>query len=700
MVLCQYEKLHKRNQVLEQENILLRRVVDPESFQGGPPFYQVLYRFKGSDKVFFRPPTWAREDSNGQTRYILKGDSLSMKESEYLNKSKSLAFAIYKTYTLESLDGPPQGQGPDVESWPLPNHESETLSFTSKQMVEAVRKYLGKLPDHAKLVQILDMKEIPAPYLFWYHIRSSYQSTLNDLPKHQRYCTDLLAEWMTDNYEAEYKLVDEQISRGVVTCASMIYLMRPGEILVAQKDDHLESHMCTSWAVETTPPKKDPGSDGSVDSRRVWEVRGWSYEFDGSFYRKEVNLQVDMDVQDPTEEVELQKLNVIPLRCADPEVRKRLERRGKTYWECREKKFVSCSGSHSFESLNNSNERFMIDSPTYQLLHQDDQKRMIRETRRRTGILPPLVEFDDLPPAPDLYLFPSTIVGYNLRTKKWGDLEVDMIHKVDWNKSAFDNLVVDEETKELIRALITNRLEVEKGTDMIDDKGNGLIILLHGGPGTGKTFTAESVAELAEKPLYRVTCGDIGTKPEEVEQYLESALHLGKIWDCVVLLDEADVFLQERTLSDLKRNALVTVFLRVLEYYNGIMILTSNRVGTFDEAFKSRIQLALHYPNLTRSQRYKIWRNFISRLKKLDQPNINFDDIECYLGELADMDMNGRQIRNAITTARQLAKYRGRRMTHADLKHVINVAGRFDTYLSGLNEGLTDDAIARESGLR
>jgi hypothetical protein len=48
----------------------------------------------------------------------------------------------------------------------------------------------------------------------------------------------------------------------------------------------------------------------------------------------------------------------------------------------------------------------------------------------------------------------------------------------------------------------------------------------------------------------------------------------------VVLLDEADVFLEERDMKDLKRNALVSVFLRALEYYDGILILTSNRVGT------------------------------------------------------------------------------------------------------------------------
>lgn len=75
------------------------------------------------------------------------------------------------------------------------------------------------------------------------------------------------------------------------------------------------------------------------------------------------------------------------------------------------------------------------------------------------------------------------------------------------------------------------------------------------------------------------------------------------MWACVVLLDEAGVFLEERTPTDLVRNALVSVFLRVLEYYDGILILTSNRVGAFDEAFKSRMQLAVHYLTLTEVDR-------------------------------------------------------------------------------------------------
>ena len=349
-----------------------------------------------------------------------------------------------------------------------------------------------------------------------------------------------------------------------------------------------------------------------------------------------------------------------------------------------------------------------------------------------------VMEADNPPPSPELYVFPDSINGYNLRSKRWGrfmhpsrtcgsftnmyspvDLEIDYIRDVTWNKQSFTHLVVDAETKELVQALITNQIAREQSTDIIESKGNGLIILLHGGPGTGKTYTAESVAEMAEKPLYRVTCGDIGTKPEEVEKYLESVLHLSKSWGCVVLLDEADVFLEQRTLTDLERNALVSVFLRVLEYYEGILILTSNRVGTFDEAFKSRIQLSLHYENLTRGQRAKIWKNFLNRLREMDKSppakvtepgtrnktaaepiGIDFDDIECYLSDLAEVEMNGRQIRNAITTARQLAKFKKELMNYSHLRHVIKVSSKFDSYLNTVREGLSDDQIARDDGVR
>ncbi|KAF8251017.1 hypothetical protein K440DRAFT_671820, partial [Wilcoxina mikolae CBS 423.85] len=101
------------------------------------------------------------------------------------------------------------------------------------------------------------------------------------------------------------------------------------------------------------------------------------------------------------------------------------------------------------------------------------------------------------------------------------------ISNVRWNKKAFERLVIDPNTKELVNALVSVHTATHKNsarekdgedkkhdgvsTDFMSGKGNGLIILLHGGLGTGKTLTAGSVAELSERPIYRVTCGDIGT---------------------------------------------------------------------------------------------------------------------------------------------------------------------------------------------
>jgi hypothetical protein len=91
-----------------------------------------------------------------------------------------------------------------------------------------------------------------------------------------------------------------------------------------------------------------------------------------------------------------------------------------------------------------------------------------------------------------------------------------------------------------------------------------------------------------------------------------------------------------------------------------------------------------------------------TRNRKVDESSlgINFDDIECYIGELAQHDLNGRQIRNVITTGRQFATFRGERMSYQHLKHVITVSSKFDTYLKKVQEGFSGDQIARGDGVR
>ena len=152
-----------------------------------------------------------------------------------------------------------------------------------------------------------------------------------------------------------------------------------------------------------------------------------------------------------------------------------------------------------------SDDRFMIDFPTFRKLHSENKSHAI--DRSVETMTQAEMEQEKPPDEAFYYLVPLQTKGFNLRTKKWLDLNMDQIGPVVWNEEAFDSLVLekDRKTKELITALVCKQISSSKSTDVIAAKGNGLILLFHGGPGTGKTLTAEGVAELARKPLYRVS---------------------------------------------------------------------------------------------------------------------------------------------------------------------------------------------------
>lgn len=101
--------------------------------------------------------------------------------------------------------------------------------------------------------------------------------------------------------------------------------------------------------------------------------------------------------------------------------------------------------------------------------------------------------------------------------------------------------------------------------DYVEGKGNGLIFLLHGGPGVGKTFTADCIANYLERPLMTLTTTDIGSEAEDVEENLTRSFQVAKNWNAVLLIDEADVFVANRTVKDLHRNSLVASMLNHLK---------------------------------------------------------------------------------------------------------------------------------------
>ncbi|EKV06328.1 ATPase, AAA-type, core [Penicillium digitatum] len=83
-------------------------------------------------------------------------------------------------------------------------------------------------------------------------------------------------------------------------------------------------------------------------------------------------------------------------------------------------------------------------------------------------------------------LMPPRVTGFNLHRKKWFNLSVDRISHVEWNKDALESRAIDSKSTDRIESLVTNHVEPEDSVDLIASNDNGLILLLHAGPGTGK----------------------------------------------------------------------------------------------------------------------------------------------------------------------------------------------------------------------
>ena len=264
----------------------------------------------------------------------------------------------------------------------------------------------------------------------------------------------------------------------------------------------------------------------------------------------------------------------------------------------------------------------------------------------------------------ELLLAVPYVRGYALKNKKWFILFVDQISPIRFSENAFQSLVLPNEQKDLILAFVEGQVQGKNDfDDIIEGKGRGMIMLLSGPPGVGKTLTAESVAENMRVPLYMMSAGDLGLDPAGIEESLNTILDMVAKWNAVLLLDEADVFLEARSTSDLERNKMVSIFLRVLEYYEGILFLTTNRIKNIDDAFHSRIHISMQYPSLTAASRRHIWNTFMSKTTGLSDGQLD---------ALAQVELNGRQIKNVLKTAQMLAR-RGNGDGKVNMGHIETI---------------------------
>ncbi|KAF2803548.1 uncharacterized protein BDZ99DRAFT_526473 [Mytilinidion resinicola] len=457
------------------------------------------------------------------------------------------------------------------------------------------------VPNSDRAALEVNVKEMDAPYNSLFHHEQELRRLAETNPDYKAVVCPLIT-FLEQHYRMEYDEAEDTFNQGLVSALHLGKLFKPSDIVVAR---HPQTGVVSV------------------------SLRGWCWGNDGKqLLRVPWISTVEMPPgAEATQVVPIAKLTIYPFRFASPEDQQQLRWRGKKYWRARESYYSEYTGRDADGQRSYARSRLMVDVSTYYQEHgigfaadhefdDDDPFTFNAQGKSRaqfghdTRPLSILLFETEIDPQM-LLVLPPTIVGFDMEEKSWVWLYVHNLADVIWNCDAFDWLVIGAERKELIRSLISTR--ATNGAcflDFVAGKGEGLTMLFHGPPGT------------------------------------------------VLLLDEADVFLDQRTGADLRRDSLVSVFLHALEYYNGIIILTTNRVGS-----------------------RQLWSNLLERFKSLGE-FADYDEIFNHLDELASEELNGRQIRNALTAAIRIAKSRMTRTRYVHLKGVIQSTSSFDQYLN------------------
>ncbi|KAI9748613.1 MAG: hypothetical protein M4579_007174 [Chaenotheca gracillima] len=243
-----------------------------------------------------------------------------------------------------------------------------------------------------------------------------------------------------------------------------------------------------------------------------------------------------------------------------------------------------------------------------------------------------------------------TVLGFSFGQKLWAEFAVADVAAISWSPASFAQLALPSAQKDILLALAKARICSSPQNvfeDIVKGKGRGL----------------------------NISAGELGPDATQLEDRLSPIFELAKRWNAVLLLDEADVFLEKRAVSDVHRNALVSVFLRTLEYYQGILFLTTNRVQWIDDAIASRIHLKVKYTSLSLGAKSQVWVSFLEKASTNQGAAIwSSED----LALLANKDLNGREIKNIVSTAHALATEKGRQVSISELELVIEAGEDFD----------------------
>ncbi|KAL8723360.1 MAG: hypothetical protein Q9225_000343 [Loekoesia sp. 1 TL-2023] len=464
------------------------------------------------------------------------------------------------------------------------------------------------------------------------------------------------------------RLVDNYDADGLVGFKLLWTIFRPGDLIYQNENGHERLYRLdqTSYQEHST-------------AGPYFKLGGLYIYFDGyhvGFVKKELRIYQSHEFAGEKAS-KIQGLNVYPMRyrTETKALKERLIERGHRFLNMQEAKLWYNHGlflylefppddyydeDSSMDGMwlpRTETGRVMIDFKTFseeaRLQVQTVQSwESISSAVKREHTLNPL-EADPL-------LCPPYAYGYSLSGKTWCKIFLDNLKPVHWKINVMEELILPVNAKRIVKALVNFHQFPDRARDEGTLKGKGLTMLLHGPPGSGKTMTA-----------------------------------------AIVLIDEADVFLEARKSTGANRfeqNSMVAVFLRQLQFFQGILFLTSNRVAVFDEAITSRIHLIPEYQSLNRASRAHFWQHYLTKLnntyysdatviKRLSKSESDLSseaEIAAAAEKLSVHEMNGREISNSVTTARTLAEDETERLKFEHLEIIVGVWEDFNISLRRL----------------
>lgn len=192
----------------------------------------------------------------------------------------------------------------------------------------------------------------------------------------------------------------------------------------------------------------------------------------------------------------------------------------------------------------------------------------------------------------------------------------------------------------------------------------GVRALLVGPSGTGKTLVASWVANKLGLPLYRVDIASVVSKYiGETEKNLATLLAKAEQTEIVLLFDEADSLFGKRTdikdANDRHANSQTNYLLQRIEFYKGIVLLTSNSRGRFDSAFTRRLDKVIEFALPAPEERRALWQSHLGDKHQLSLKQLN----QLALGS----ELAGGHIRNAVLSAAVQAKSNNRQIIFDDV---------------------------------